>query len=74
MKRTIKEAIAQCFHYDNHEQLRTHPNDFIATYNFARRLKTLNGLILHEYICKTRTSEPEKFIINPSHQIPGLNN
>jgi hypothetical protein len=54
--------------------LRTHPNDFIATYNFARRLKTLNGLILHEYICKTRTSEPEKFIINPSHQIPGLNN
>ena len=41
-------------------------------YNFARRLKTLNGLIPYEYICKIWTSEPDRFIINPIHQTLGL--
>ncbi|GAD11629.1 transposase and inactivated derivatives (plasmid) [Gluconobacter frateurii NBRC 103465] len=61
------------FHYDSHEQLRTHLNDFMAAYNFGRRLKTLSGLTPYEYVCKIWTSEPERFIINPTHQIPGLN-
>ena len=26
-----------------------------------------------EYICKIWTSEPERFILNPIHQMPGLN-
>ena len=47
--------------------------DFSAVYNFARRLKTLKGLTPYEYICKIWTSEPEKFIVNPIHQMPGLN-
>ena len=42
-------------------------------YNFARRLKTLNGLTPCEYICKIWTSEPDRFILNPIHQITGLN-
>ncbi|GLQ66598.1 hypothetical protein GCM10007870_21820 [Gluconobacter kondonii] len=74
MNRTIKEATVKRFHYDSHEQLRTHLNDFMAAYNFGRRLKTLNGLTPYEYVCKIWTSEPERFIINPTHQIPGLNN
>ncbi|MBN3868037.1 integrase core domain-containing protein, partial [Gluconobacter kondonii] len=41
MNRTIKEATVKRFHYDSHEQLRTHLNDFMAAYNFGRRLKTL---------------------------------
>ncbi|MDG6095822.1 hypothetical protein LOC54_12190, partial [Acetobacter sp. AN02] len=39
----------------------------------GRRLKTLSGLTPYEYVCKIWTSEPERFIINPAHQIPGLN-
>jgi hypothetical protein len=42
-------------------------------YNFVRRLKTLNGLIPYEFICKPWTSEPDRFIIDPIHQMPGLN-
>ena len=45
----------------------------MAAYNFARRLKTLNGLTPYEYICKIWTSEPDRFILNPIHQMPGLN-
>ncbi|MCP1248674.1 IS481 family transposase, partial [Gluconobacter oxydans] len=39
----------------------------------GRRLKTLSGLTPYEYVCKIWTSEPERFIINPTHQIPGPN-
>ncbi len=88
MNRTIKEGEAdqktirgivfplnvKRFHYDNHDQLRTHLDDFIVAYNFARRLKTLNGLTPYEYICKIWTSEPDRVIVNPIHQMPGLNN
>ena len=73
MNRTIKEATVKRFHYDSHEQLRTHLNDFMAAYNFGRRLKTLSGLTPDEYVCKIWTSEPERFIINPIHQTTGLN-
>jgi transposase InsO family protein len=73
MNRTIKEATVKRFHYDSHEQLRTHLSDFMTAYNFGRRLKTLNGLTPYEYVCKIWTAEPERFIINPTHQTPGLN-
>ena len=73
MNRTIKEATVKRFHYDSHNQLRTHLADFLAAYNFARTLKTLNDLTPYEYICKIWTSEPERFILNPIHQMPGLN-
>jgi hypothetical protein len=72
MNRTIKEATVKRFHYESHDQLRTHLADFLAAYNFARRLKTLNGLTPYEYICKIWTSEPERFILNPIYQMPGL--
>lgn len=35
--------------------------------------KTLKGLTPYEFICKRWTSEPDQFIINPIHQMPGLN-
>jgi len=41
MNRTIKEATVQRYHYDDHHQLRRHLDDFVAAYNFGRRLKTL---------------------------------
>ncbi|MFT7183656.1 MAG: hypothetical protein ACI87T_004056, partial [Planctomycetota bacterium] len=27
----------------------------------------------YEYICKIWTSEPDRFTLNPIHQMPGLN-
>ena len=59
MNRTIKKATVKRFHYDSHHQLRVHLADFIAAYNFARRLKTLSGLTPYEYIAKISTSDPE---------------
>ena len=73
MNRTIKDATVKRFHYDSHDQLRVHLADFLAAYNFARRLKTLGGLTPYEHICKVWTSEPDRFILNPIHQMPGLN-
>jgi hypothetical protein len=45
----------------------------MAAYNFASRLKRLNGLTPYEYICKVWTLKPERFIVDPIHQMPGLN-
>jgi transposase InsO family protein len=73
MNRTIKEATVKRFFYDTHEQLKAHLSDFIAAYNFARRLKTLRGLTPYEAICKLWTHDPERFTLNPIHQMPGLN-
>jgi transposase InsO family protein len=73
MNRTIKEATVNRYHYDCHEQLRTHLADFVIAYNFARRLKILKGLSPYEYICNTWTKEPRRFILDPIHQMPGLN-
>ena len=73
MNRTIKDATVKRFHYDGHEQLTCHLNDFINAYNYGRRLKTLKGLTPYEFICKCWTKEPERFNLNPVHQMPGLN-
>lgn len=73
MNRTIKDATVKRFHYETQDQLRTHLADFLAAYNFARSLKTLNGLTPYECICKIRTSEPDRSIIDPINQMLGLN-
>ncbi len=73
MNRTIKDATVKRFHYDSHDQLRQHLADFVAAYNFGRRLKTLKGLTPYEFICQRWTNEPERFTLNPLHQMPGLN-
>jgi len=73
MNRTIKEATVKRFHYKCHAQLLTHLADFMAAYNFARRLKTLSGLTSYEYIARIWTSEPDQFIVDPIHQMRGTN-
>ena len=72
MNRTLKDATVRRYYYDTHDQLRGHLGDFLAAYNFARRLKTLRGLTPYEYICKIFTSEPQRFRLDPLHQMPGL--
>ena len=73
MNRTIKEATVQRYHYDSHQQLSHHLDDFVRAYNFGRRLKTLKGLTPYEFICKSWSSQSERFTFNPLHQMPGLN-
>lgn len=73
MNRTIKDATVKRYFYDTHIQLKAHLNDFLKGYNFARILKTLKGLTPYEYLCKIWTQTPHNFILNPIHQMPGLN-
>ena len=73
MNRTLKEATVNRYHYDTTDQLRGHLTDFVTAYNFGRRLKTLKGLSPYEFICKIWTAEPDRFILDPIHEMPGLN-
>src|SRR5215213_3526382 len=73
MNRTIKEATVKRYHYETHEQLKEHLAQFLAAYNFAKRLKTLRGLTPYEYISKCWQKEPERFRLNPHHHTVGLN-
>src|SRR5690606_9692850 len=73
MNRTIKEATVKRFYYETHNELREHLANFVAAYNFAKRLKTLQGLTPYEFICKCWIKEPQRFTSNPRHQIPGPN-
>jgi transposase InsO family protein len=73
MNRTIKDATVKRFYYESHGQLRSHLADFVSAYNFAKRLKTLKGLTPYEFICRVWTNEPERFTLDPLHQMPGLN-
>ena len=67
------EPTVKRYHYQSHELLKTHLQTFLMAYNFARRLKTLNGLTPYEYICKIWTIKPERFNINPAQRTVGLN-
>ena len=88
MNRAIKDATVKRYHYDSHDPVAHGPRRLhlasrptvhwtvvlsLLTYNFARRLKTLSAITLYEYIGKIWTSEPDSFIIDPTHQMPGLN-
>ncbi len=73
MNRIIKDATARRFHYDSHSQLKQHLDQFINAYNFAKRLKTLKGPTPYGFICKAWAEQPERFVLSPHHQMPGLN-
>jgi transposase InsO family protein len=73
MNRTIKDATVKRYFYDTHNQLKAHLTDFLRAYNFARRLKTLKGLTPYEYPCKLWTQTPDRFTLDPIHQMPELN-
>lgn len=73
MNRTIKEATVKRYHYESHAELEDHLCAFIAAYNYARRLKALQGLTPFEYVCKIWTKQQDRFVVNPTHHTPGLN-
>jgi transposase InsO family protein len=73
MNRTIKDATVRRYYYDSNDQLQHHLQLFLDAYNHARRLKTLRGLTPYEYICKTWTEQPHRFITDPTHHTLGPN-
>ncbi|MDQ1231490.1 hypothetical protein QE379_002916 [Sphingomonas sp. SORGH_AS 879] len=72
MNRMIKEATVKRFHHDSHDQLRTHLADFIAAYAspLAEDAQRPHAPRAHR---KIWTSEPDRYLVNPIHQMPGLN-
>ena len=50
MNRTIKEATVKKYYYKTHENLKEHLKSLIDAYNFAKRLKALNGLTVFDFI------------------------
>ena len=73
MNRTLKEATVRRYHYETHRQLEEHLAAFLDAYNFAKRLKTLQGLTPYEAICKAWAEEPNRFKLDPVHLTSGLN-
>ena len=73
MNRTLKDATVRRYHYDSHDQLREHLENFLLAYNFAKRLKTLRGLTPYEFICKRWTENPDQFRLDPIHNKLGPN-
>ena len=67
----MRTADCQTLDYETHDQLRAHLQNFVNTYDFALRLKTLRGLTPYEFICKAWTSDPHKIKISPLQQSPG---
>ena len=72
MNRTIKDATVNRYFYQNNEQLAQHLDTFISAYNFAKRLKTLQGLTPYQFIVKSWTISPQLFHSDPYHLNLGL--
>ena len=74
MNRTIKDANVKRYFYETHGELRAHLTDFVTACNFARRLKTLADASRHtNSFASSGHKEPDKFELDPLHQMPGLN-
>lgn len=58
--------------YESHAHLREHYLGFFDSYNFSRRLKTLNGLTPYQFICRWWREDPECFRVSPLDQTPRL--
>ena len=40
MNRTLKDATVKRYYYETHDELRTHLDQCVQAYNYARRLKS----------------------------------
>ena len=74
MHRTLKEQTVYRYFYQTHSQLRQHLDAFIQAYNFAKRLKALQGRSPYEYICDRWRDNPDIFHQKPHHLTARLNN
>jgi hypothetical protein len=72
MNSTIKEATVKRLHYESHEQLRcASPTLRQPTISLAGQdAQWPHAVRVHR---KIRTLEPDRFIVDPIDQMPGLN-
>lgn len=61
------------YHFGTHAQLKEYPQACVMAYNFAKRLKTRQGLTPYGHICKIWTAQPNRLSQNPLHHTVGLN-
>lgn len=73
MNRTLKAATVKRDHYDTHQELKEHLYNFLNAYNFAKRLKPLQGLTPYEYIIQSWQKDASIFRVNPLHHTVRLN-
>jgi len=73
MVRTIKDATVKSFHYSSINELRRHVRDWLTAYNFAKQLKALRFKTPYEAIEAIWKAKPEIFIVQPRHDMLGLN-
>lgn len=53
-------GLSERYHYETHDRMRQHLGQLVTDHHFVRRLKTLKGLIPHEFICKAWQTEPSR--------------
>jgi transposase InsO family protein len=73
MNRTLKDATVKRYYDESHQELKEPLYNFLNAYNFAKRLKTLQGLTPYEYIIKCWQRDPGRLKRNPAHHTVGLN-
>tara|TARA_B110000259_G_C14003213_1_gene397024 strand:+ start:478 stop:1437 length:960 start_codon:yes stop_codon:yes gene_type:complete len=71
--KTIKDSTTKIYHYDNFSQLEIYLQEFIHTYNLAKRLKTLKFKTPFDFLIEQYKIIPEVFHKNPLHYSKGLN-
>ncbi|BAQ67474.1 transposase [Rhodovulum sulfidophilum] len=71
MGRSVRKAAGKGFHHAPRDQLRGQLAAVMAAENFARRLKSLGGVMPREENWKIRISEPVRSFLVPIRQMPG---
>jgi hypothetical protein len=72
LNRTLTEATRQPYDGQTHHR-KDHLQACLMADNFAKRLKTPQGLTPDEYIGQCWPQEPERFTLNPYPHALGLN-
>ena len=73
MNRTIKEATVRRYHYGTHDERRAHLQLFVDASNYGRHLKAIRGLTSYQAVWQSWAKQPERFTLDPSNHILGLN-
>ena len=74
VNRTIKDATVKLYHYQTTAQLKDHLQALLLAYNHAKRLKTLNGLMPHQFVCAEWHKNKSAFSQEPTSFTLGLYN
>ena len=72
MSHTLRGALNLNSSYQTTDELNQQLQTFLLAYNHTTRLKVLQGLTPHEFICSQWQNNPANFDCNPNHLPLGL--